>query len=127
VITRTRTIVNEKKQKITQQQWLRWIHEATVAEVAETVDGPTILTFETALPYDDPRMSAVGVFKRDLDDLLFNGGEDGYNGSFVGYLPEGQVPASDLTDMLNWNHILRRQVMTPAELEAYQKKYVFRR
>jgi len=26
--------------------------------------------------------------------------------------------------MLDWNKILRRQVMTPAELEAYRKKYI---
>jgi hypothetical protein len=30
------------------------MHEATVAEVAETADGPVVLTFKTALPYDDP-------------------------------------------------------------------------
>ncbi|RDJ94336.1 hypothetical protein B4Q13_15140 [Lacticaseibacillus rhamnosus] len=59
--TRTRTGTRQK-------QWLRWIHEATVAEVAETADGIVVLTFETALPYDDPRMSAIGVFlyARDL-------------------------------------------------------------
>ena len=88
------------------------------------MDGPVILTFETALPYDDPRMSAVGVFKHDLDDLMFDGGEETYNGSFVGYLPEGKVPAGDLEQMLDWNKILRRQVMTPAQLEDYRKKYI---
>ncbi|HLF73481.1 MAG TPA: hypothetical protein VI524_03995 [Anaerolineales bacterium] len=124
VVKRTRTRLNEKKQKVRDEQWLRWIHEATVAEVAETVDGPVILTFETALPYDDPRMSAVGVFKHDLDDLMFDGGEETYNGSFVGYLPEGKVPAGDLEQMLDWNKILRRQVMTPAQLEDYRKKYI---
>jgi len=50
---------NKKNQKrrllarVLQQEWLRWMHEATVAEVAETADGPVVLTFETALPYDD--------------------------------------------------------------------------
>ena len=95
-----------------------------MAEVAETVDGTVVLTFETALPYDDPRMSAVGVFKHDLHNLMFNGGEDAYNGSFVGYLPEGKAPASDLEEMLDWNHILRRQVLSPAELESYRKKHI---
>jgi hypothetical protein len=126
VVTRTRTRVNEKKQTVKEQQWLRWIHEATVAEVAETADGMVVLTFETALPYDDPRMSAVGVFKHDLHNLMFNGGEDAYNGSFVGFLPEGKLPASDLEEMLDWNHILRKQVMTSAQLEAYRKNYIRR-
>jgi hypothetical protein len=124
VVTRTRIRVNEKKQKVKEQQWLRWIHEATVAEVAETADGPIVLTFETALPYDDPRMSAVGVFKHHLHNLMWNGGEDAYNGSFVGYLPESNIPAGDLEEMLDWNHILRRKVVTPAQLEDYRKKYI---
>ncbi|HLO14027.1 MAG TPA: hypothetical protein VK206_04300 [Anaerolineales bacterium] len=124
VVMRTRIRINEKKQTVREQQWLRWIHEATVAAVAETVDGTTILTFETALPYDDPRLSAVGVFKHDLYNLMFDGGEETYNGSFVGYLPEGAIPVSNLEEMLDWNHILGRQVMTPAELEDYRKKYI---
>ncbi|HEX9331597.1 MAG TPA: hypothetical protein VF896_06900 [Anaerolineales bacterium] len=124
VVMRTRIRTNEKKQTVKEQQWLRWIHEATVAAVAETADGTTILTFETALPYDDPRLSAVGVFKHDIYNLMFDGGEETYNGSFVGYLPEGVIPASNLEEMLDWNHILRRQVMTPTELEDYRKKYI---
>ena len=126
VVTRTRTRTTEKKRGGREQQWLRWIHEATVAEVAETVDGHIVLTFETALPYDDPRLSAVGVFKHHLDNLMWNGGEDTYNGSFVGYLPEGKIPARDLEEMLDWNHILRKQVMTPAQLEDYRRKYIRR-
>jgi hypothetical protein len=124
VVTRTRMRTNEKKQTVKDQQWLRWIHEATVAEVAETAEGPIVLTFETALPYDDPRMSSVGVFKHDLHNLMSNGGEETYNGSFVGFLPEGKVPASDLEEMLDWNKILRKQVITPAQLEDYRKKYI---
>jgi hypothetical protein len=126
VVTRTRTRITQQRQTIRDQQWLRWIHEATVAEIAETADGTVVLTFETALPYDDPRLSAVGVFKHSIENLMWDGGEETYFGSFVGYLPEGQVPASDLADMLDWNHILLRQVMAPAELEAYKKKYIFR-
>lgn len=126
VVKRTRKRLNEKKQTVRDEQWLRWIHEATVAEVAETAEGDIVLTFETALPYDDPRMSSVGVFKHDVQNLMFNGGEETYNGSFVGFLPEGKVPAGDLEEMLDWNKILRRQVMTPAELEAYRKKYIRR-
>ena len=126
VVTRTRTRVNEKKQTVKDQQWLRWIHEATVAEVAETADGPIVLTFETALPYDDPRLSAVGVFKHHLHNLMWDGGEETYNGSFVGYLPEGKIPASDLEEMLDWNKILRRQRMSSAQLEDYRKKHIRR-
>src|ERR1041385_3721305 len=123
-VTRTRSRTNAQRQTVREQQWLRWIHEATVAAVAETADGTTILTFETALPYDDPRLSAVGVFKHSLDNLLFDGGEETYNGSFVGYLPEGAIPASNLEEMLDWNRILRREVMAPAELAEYRKKYI---
>jgi len=76
------------------------------------------------LPYDDPRLSAVGVFKHTLDNLMWDGGEETYNGSFVGYLPEGQVPASDLEEMLDWNHILLKQVFALPELEDYRKRFI---
>jgi hypothetical protein len=127
VVMRTRTRVNERQQTVRDQQWLRWIHEATVAEIAETADGTVILTFETALPYDDPRLSAVGVFKHDSFNLMWDGGEETYNGSFVGYLPEGQVPASDLDEMLDWNHILLKPFMPPAQMDAYRKNYIERK
>ena len=39
VTTRSRTTITPDKQKVVESQWLRWIHEATVAEVAETADG----------------------------------------------------------------------------------------
>jgi hypothetical protein len=90
------------------------MHAATVARVAETVDGPIVLTFETALPYDDPSVSAVGVFKHSLHNLMWDGGEEYYNGSFIAYVPEGDVPESDLKEMLDWSKILRRQVRMPA-------------
>jgi len=123
VITRKRTrTVGERSVK--DEQWLRWMHAATVAKVAETADGPVVLTFETALPYDDPSVSAVGIFKHDLDNLMWDGGEENYNGSFIAYLPQGKLPVSDLEEMLDWNKILRRQVMTPAQLEDYRKKYI---
>jgi len=127
VVQRTRIRVLENKQTARDQQWLRWIHEATVAEIAETADGMVALTFETALPYDDPRLSAVGVFKHDIGNLMWDGGEETYNGSFVGYLPEGQVPASDLDEMLDWNHILLKPFMPPAEMDAYRKNYIERK
>jgi len=127
VVMRTRTRLNERQQTVRDQQWLRWIHEATVAEIAETADGTVILTFETALPYDDPRLSAVGVFKHDSYNLMWDGGEDTYNGSFVGYLPEGQLPASDLEEMLDWNHILLKPFMPPAQMDAYRKNYIQRK
>jgi hypothetical protein len=39
-------------------------------------------------------------------------------------MPEGEVPASDLEEMLDWNHILLKEVVSAAELEAYRKKYI---
>jgi hypothetical protein len=105
VISRKRTRIVDKKM-FKDEQWLRWMHAATVAKVAETADGPVVLTFETALPYDDPTVSAVGIFKHDLRNLMWDGGEEYYNGSFIAYLPEGEVPASDLKEMLDWNKIL---------------------
>jgi hypothetical protein len=111
ITTRTRTIVNPDKTKTTQLQWLRWIHEATVAEVAETVDGPVVLTFETALPDGDPGLSAVGFFRLYPEYVLSDGTEDNYNRSFLGYTPEGQLPMEHLKDMLDWNKVLRKQVV----------------
>jgi hypothetical protein len=123
VITRKRTRTVGKR-LMKDEQWLRWMHAATVAKVAETADGPVVLTFETALPYDDPSVSAVGIFKHDLDNLMWDGGEEYYNGSFIAYLPQGNIPTSDLEEMLDWNKILRKQVMTAAQLEDYRKKYI---
>ena len=122
-IRRTRQrLVNKKK--VTDQQWLRWMHAATVAKVGETADGPVVLTFETALPYDDPSVSAVGVFKHRLPNLMYDGGEENYFGGFLACVPESEVPVKDLEEMLDWNKILRREVMTPAQLEEYRKRYI---
>jgi hypothetical protein len=74
--------------------------------VAETAEGTVVLTFETALPSDDPRLSSIGVFKHRLSSLLSDGEEDFYNRSFVGYVPEGKLPIENLNDMLDWNKIL---------------------
>lgn len=110
-VTRSRTVGNaETKAKVTQQQWLRWIHEATVAEVGETADGTVVITYETALPDDDKGISAVGIFKMPLSWHLSDGTEDTYNRSFVGYVPEGQVPMEHLKTMLDWNRILLKKV-----------------
>ena len=106
VISRKRSRTVDKR-LVKDEQWLRWMHAATVAKVAETADGPVVLTFETALPYDDPSVSAVGIFKHDLHNLMWDGGEDNYNGSFIAYLPQGELPAGDLKEMLDWNKILR--------------------
>jgi len=105
-IIRTRTLVNEKGMGARQMEWLRWMHEATVVEVAETADGTVVLTFETALPSDDPRLSSIGVFKHYLSEILSDRDEDNYYRAFVGYTPEGQVPADNLKDMLDWDKIL---------------------
>jgi hypothetical protein len=109
--TRSRTYMNAARQKITEQQWLRWIHEATVAEVAETAEGKILITYETALPDGDKGTSAVGIFKMPLSWHLSDGTEDAYNRSFVGYVPEGQAPMEHLKTMLDWNKILRKKVV----------------
>lgn len=108
LITRSRTTLSSEKQKMVETQWLRWIHEATVAEVAETADGMMVITYETALPGGDNAKSAVGTFKAPLRWLLSDGTEDQYNRSFVGYIPEGQVPLEHLKTMLDWNKIFRK-------------------
>jgi hypothetical protein len=124
MVIRKRTLTDANKKKVIQEQWLRWIHEATVAAVGETADGPTVLTYETALPDDDPGLSAIGLFKLSENYALSDGTEDNYNRSFVGFVPEGQLPAEHLEEMLDWNKILRRSVMSPVELEAWRKKYI---
>lgn len=108
VTTRSRTTITPDKQKVVENQWLRWIHEATVAEVAETADGMTVITFETALPGTDNATSAVGIFKNSLRWHLSDGTEDQYNRSFVGYVPESQAPVEHLQAMLDWDRIFRK-------------------
>lgn len=111
-VTRSRTLINpETKVKSQQHQWLRWIHEATVAEVAETADGTMVITYETALPDDDKGTSSVGTFRMPLSWHLDDGPEDTYNRSFVGFVPEGQVPMEHLKTMMDWNRILRKKVV----------------
>jgi len=105
VITRSRTTLTPDRKKVVETEWLRWIHEATVAEVAETADGMMVLTFETSLPGGDNATSAVGMHKTPLSWHLSDGTEEQYNRSFVGYIPEGQVPVEHLKTMLDWNKI----------------------
>ena len=107
---RSPLFTNEKGIKAKGTQYLFWIHIATVAEVAETADGKVVLTYETSLPYEDRRRSCVGVFKRNDYNLMFDGGEDAYNGSFVGYVPDnGEGIPEDLDLMLDWDRILLRE------------------
>ena len=116
IITRERIMISEgqgvQKGKVRskQMQWLRWIHEATVVEVAETAEGTVVLTYETALPDDYKGTSSIGMFKKPLayflSDFMVEGNEDTYNRSFVGYVPEGQVPLEHIQHMLDWNKIL---------------------
>gem|GEM_PF-927084 len=108
----------------TQNQWLRWMHEATVAAVEETAEGTVVLTFETTLPYEDPSVSTVGMLKRYLNDLTSDLGEDAFNPAFVGFRPEGKIPASDLEEMLDWNHILQKEAVSAAALETWREKYI---
>ena len=109
-LVRTRSVTDEKSGRTKPiVQNLYWVHIATVAEVYETDSKETIvLTYETNLPYEDRRLSCVGVFRRSLHNLLYDGGEDMYNGSLVGYVPDNTaaIPTADLDEMLNWDHIL---------------------
>jgi hypothetical protein len=118
------TLLDERGKpfQIDEAQWLRWIHEATVVEVAETADGPTVLTFETALPYEDRRQSTIGVFKHMASNLRYFITQNVLNGSFVGYIPEGELPYPNLKEMLDWNKILRRKALSPAETAAFWAK-----
>jgi len=118
ITTRERTLFvqddKDKKQgrRTRQQQFLRWIHEATVVEVAETAEGKVVITYETALPDDYKGTSSIGIFKKPLQyflaDFMVEGNEDTYNRSFVGYVPEGQVPVEHLKQMLDWDKIFRK-------------------
>ena len=103
---------------------MRWLHEATVALVAETADGTTVLTFETALPSEPRSRSAIGVFKHTLAELIYAVDETTFRGVFVGYAPEGTLPIADMKEMLDWNKILRRNFMTSQQLEEYRKKNI---
>ena len=131
-ISRTRHKITTSKKKGArlggkETQYLRWMHEATVAAVEETAEGWVVLTFETALPYEDPSMATVGMFKRYLNNLTSDLGEDAYNPAFVGFVPERALPPIEwegLEAMLDWNHILLDDVMSEAELETYRKKYI---
>jgi hypothetical protein len=104
--TRSRTALDLQKKPVTQNQWLRWIHEATVIEVVDTADGTYVYTFETSLPDDFRGTSCLGIFRNSLRWNLDDGAEDNYNRSFVGYVPEGQVPLVNLKPLMDWNRII---------------------
>jgi hypothetical protein len=116
---RKKSAKSKRLAPILQREWLRWMHEATVAEVAETADGPVVLTFETALPYDDPRRSTIGIFRRSVRDLRYFVTGRSFNGVFVGYVPEAELPMDDLRVMLDWNKILRKDFVSEAEMQEY--------
>jgi hypothetical protein len=105
-MTRSRTTLDAQKKQVTQNQWLRWIHEATVIEVVDTADGTYVYNFETSLPDDFAGTSCLGVFRNTLRWNLDDGSEDNYNRSFVGYAPEGQVPTENLKPIMDWNRII---------------------
>lgn len=110
-VTRFRMIENpQTKVASRQSQWLRWIHEATVAEVGETSEGMMVITFETALPGGDKSTSCLGIHKMPLWWHLSDGTEEAYNRAFVGFVPEGQVPMEHLKTMLDWSKVLRKKI-----------------
>jgi hypothetical protein len=69
----------------------------------------TVITYETALPDSDKGTAALGIFKMPLEWHLSDGPEDTYNRSFVGFVPEGQVPTEHMKTMLDWNKILLKK------------------
>jgi hypothetical protein len=105
----------------TDTQWLRWMHEATVVEVAETVDGPTVYTFETALPFDDKRQATIGVFKHSAAELRYAVSPSVMQGVLCGYEPDGNIPYARLQEKLNWNNILLRSQFSDAQLDGLWK------
>ena len=105
-ITRSRTTVDAQKKSATQNQWLRWIHEATVIEVVDTADGTYVYTFETSLPDDFAGTSCLGLFRNSLRWNLDDGPEDYYNRSFVGFVPEGKAPLENLKPLMDWKRLL---------------------
>lgn len=123
-----RTVIERKRDEngnmfeTSSLQWLRWMHEATIIETTETVDGATVLTFETALPTDDRRQSTIGVFKRFLPELRYNVTASLMIGTFVGYLPEAIPPIEQMRHMLDWNKILLREAYTPEQINQYWQK-----
>lgn len=119
---RAKMVVDESKKKTVVNQWLRWMHEATVAEVAETADGPVVLTFETALPYEDKRRSTIGVFKHSLYNLEHNVSGASFTGTFAGYVPHGDIPYEDLEEMMDWNKILQKKRLSSTQVEDYWHK-----
>jgi hypothetical protein len=105
-----------------EEQWLRWMHEATVVKVIDSAEGTLVYTFETSLP-DEPRsQSTMGLSRRYLSHLIHNFPADDTRGTFVGYIPDGKIPFEQLREMLDWNKILRRNAYTPAEIIAYWQK-----
>jgi len=105
-LTRSRTTIDAQKKRVTQNQWLRWIHEATVIEVMDTADGTYVYTFETSLPDDFRGTSCLGVFRNSLRWNLDDGAEDNYNRSFVGYAPENEAPLQNMRPLMDWNRII---------------------
>jgi hypothetical protein len=114
--------VGANQNKPAVSRYLRWMHEATVAEIGYTADGPVVLTFETALPYEDKRQSTIGVFKHSAYNLNHNPATGAL--TFVGYTPKADVHYDDLREMLDWNKILRKQVLSEEQMEAYWDKVV---
>jgi len=104
--TRSRSTLDAEKKPVNQNQWLRWIHEATVIEVVDTTDDTYVYTFETSLPDDFAGTSCLGIFRNSLRWNLDDGPEDNYNRSFVGYVPEGQAPLANLKPLMDWNRII---------------------
>jgi hypothetical protein len=120
---RSRSVTDQNEKSYSEDQWLRWMHEATIIGVFDMIDGPTVLTFETALPDEDRRRSTIGVFRHSLNDLLYKITPQSFTGTFVGYTPEAELPVENLKDMLDWNKILLNPgFASPGQMSVYWSK-----
>jgi hypothetical protein len=54
-----------------------------------------------------------------LHDLRYIATGKSFNGVFVGYVPEAELPEADLKEMLDWNKILRKDFVSQIEMRLY--------
>ena len=84
-------------------EWLRWIHEATVVEVAGMAAGRYVLTFETG---------QIGLNIRPLRRLI------NHWDIYVGYVPKGEVDTRTLDRMLVRSAILPKETDLPVAYDS---------
>lgn len=117
---RSRSVTDPNEKSFRDDQWLRWMHEATIVGLFEMVDGPTVLTFETALPDEDRRRATIGIFRHALHNLIYTVTPAQFTGTFIGYTPEDSLPLDSLQEQLDWNKVLlKKGFLSPREKSAF--------